>query len=82
MYLRQFFRVKISFRGSALPEEIQVSQVVLSYLAELLARKAQVQFKERKVFSVSCDDTVCLTSSRMLKGLGWTVLLFSIVWVP
>lgn len=48
LYLRQFFRAKVSFRGSALPDEIQVRQVVFSYLAEVLAKKAWLQFKERK----------------------------------
>lgn len=38
----------LSFKGSALPEEIQVSQTVLSCMAEVLTRKGQVQFKERK----------------------------------
>lgn len=51
----------LSFKGSALPEEIQVSQIVLLYMAEVLTRKGQVQFQERKgqkkYFFVNCDDT-------------------------
>lgn len=38
----------LSLKGSALPEEMQVSQIVLSYTAEVLTRKAQVQYKERQ----------------------------------
>jgi len=49
------------FKGCALPAEIQVSHIVLSYMAEVLTRKGQVQVMKEKakisVFFVNCNDT-------------------------